>query len=52
MYDGDAAIIASWAPHLLAITRLPDGRLAGINVRMYNTQILVGLERMGYRDAY
>ncbi len=33
-------------------TTLPDGRQAAVHVRIFNTQILVGMDRFGYEDAY
>ncbi len=33
-------------------TRLKNGKLAAINVRTYNTQILVDIDFAGYSDAF
>jgi hypothetical protein len=46
------ATVKSWEPYLLTMCKLPTGEWAGVKVRMYNTQILIGLDPTGYRDAY
>jgi hypothetical protein len=43
---------AIWRGDLLCWAQLPDGRVAGVLPRWYNTQILIGLDEVGYADAY
>lgn len=45
-------VVESWKPYLVMQKQLHDGSWAGILVRVYNTQILIGLDDWGYADAY
>lgn len=52
MGDDDEAIVTSWEPYVVKMRKLKDGRWIGIQVRMYNTIIMIDMTTYGYRDAF
>lgn len=48
----DEEIIEAWKPYTLYMRKLSTGEWIGVLPRLYNTLMIIGLDRYGYRDGF